>query len=89
MATPAGPQEMEAHFVRDGAALTGRIEGKMGAVPMIDGTVAGDDLSWAIKVSQPMSMKISFKAKQQGDVLSGTAKLGMFGDAKLAGTRKV
>jgi hypothetical protein len=33
-------------------------------------------------------MKISFKAKQRGDAMSGTAKLGMFGDANLAGTRK-
>ena len=88
MATPAGPQEMEAFFVRDDAALTGRIEGKMGSLPVVDGTVAGDDLSWAIEVSQPMRMKISFKAKQQGDALSGTAKLGMFGAANLAGTRK-
>jgi hypothetical protein len=86
--TPGGPQEMTAYLVRDGAALTGRVDSKMGSLPLLDGTAVGDDLGWSIEVSQPMPMKIIFAVKQQGDDLTGAAKLGPFGDAALTGVRK-
>jgi hypothetical protein len=79
---------MTAYLVRDGATLTGRVDSKMGSLPLIDGAAAGDDLSWAVDVSQPMPMKIAFTVKQEGESLTGAAKLGAFGDAALSGVRK-
>jgi cytochrome P450 len=86
--TPGGPQEMTAYLIRDGATLTGRVDSKMGSLPLVDCTANGDDLGWAIEVSQPMPMKIVFAVTQQAGALTGSAKLGMFGDAPLAGVRK-
>jgi hypothetical protein len=84
---PTGPQEMTAHLVREGAALTGRMDTQMGSEPINDGKVTAEGLSWTMSVKKPMAIKLTFDVKVQGDVLNGEAKLGMFGKAKVAGKR--
>jgi cytochrome P450 len=87
MKTPAGPQDLTAYLVRDGGALTGRIDGAMGSLPISDGKVAGDKLSWKMAVTKPMPMKLEFEVAVQGDAVTGRAKLGMFGNADITGVR--
>ena len=87
MQTPMGPQEMTAHLVRDGAALTGRIDSQMGSEPIKDGKAAGDSLRWTLQVSKPMPVKLTFDVTASGESMTGSAKLGMFGTAALEGRR--
>jgi cytochrome P450 len=85
--TPMGPQEMTAQWVRAGDAFTGKIESPMGSEPIADGKIAGETLSWTLSVKKPMPIKLKFEAQLEGDTMTGSATLGMFGKAELAGKR--
>lgn len=84
--TPMGPQQFTAHFDADGGALTGRLEGAMGAEE-VNGTVDGDQLTWSVNIQQPMPIKVDFDVVVDGDRLNGDAKLGAFGSAPVTGER--
>lgn len=86
LATPMGPQEMEAEFTTADGALSGALKSPMGSEP-VNGTVDGDRLQWTTKVTKPMPIEIDFDATVEGDTMSGTAKLGAFGNAGLTGSR--
>jgi cytochrome P450 len=84
--TPMGPQEMTTHIVRNGNNFTGRMGSPMGA-ENITGTINGDTLNWIMKVTKPTSITLTFEVKIDGDKMTGTAKLGMFGKSTLTGQR--
>jgi hypothetical protein len=84
--TPAGPQVMHLHIATEGDRFTGRIDSPMGDLD-IAGSVQGNTLNWVTEISKPMSMKVTFEVVINGDVLSGTAKMGFLGKAKLIGER--
>jgi cytochrome P450 len=86
LATPMGPQEMTAQFVRNGASFTGRIDSAMGGED-ISGQSDGAAMNWTMQVTKPAAIKLSFDVKIDGDTMSGKAKLGMFGNANLTGQR--
>jgi aerobic carbon-monoxide dehydrogenase large subunit len=87
MKPPVGPeQRMVATFNTDGGALTGKLEAPEGTQEF-SGTVDGNRLKWEMKVTQPMPITLKYDLTVEGDALSGTAKLGMFGKAKVQGTR--
>lgn len=85
--TPAGPQEMTLHLVRDADAFTGRIDSAMGSEPIKNGKITADTLNWTMDVKKPMPIKLSFEVQVQGESMTGHAKLGVFGKAKLQGQR--
>ncbi|NUR69266.1 MAG: hypothetical protein HOU81_00450 [Hamadaea sp.] len=89
MKTPMGTMQGELILVTSGATLTGSLTGPSGPEPLVDGVVDGDDLTWTIKLSKPMSMTIHYKVKIDGDSLNGTAKLGVFKPTSIVGTRAV
>jgi hypothetical protein len=84
--TPVGPQIMHLHVLTQGDCFTGRIQSPMGDLD-IAGSATGDTLSWVTEITKPMSMKVSFEVAVDGDTLSGTAKMGFLGRAKLTGER--
>jgi len=85
--TPAGPQDMTLHFVRNNDTFEGRIESPMGSEVIKNGTIAGDNLSWVMNVKKPMPIRLSFEVRIQGEHMTGSAKLGVFGKAKLEGRK--
>jgi cytochrome P450 len=85
--TPAGPQEMTVQLIRSGDTVTGRIDSPMGGEAINDGKVSGDKLSWTMKVTKPMSIKLTFDVKIEGNQMTGKVKLGFFGSAALSGQR--
>jgi cytochrome P450 len=87
MQTPMGAQALTAHLLRDGAALTGRVDSREGADPISEGKASGDTLSWTLDLKKPRAITLKFSVKVEGDTLSGKAALGMFGDAKVTGRR--
>jgi hypothetical protein len=84
--TPMGPQTVTATITTSGDAFTGKTEGPMGSQD-ITGKVAGDSLTWNADITSPMPMTLEFQAKVEGDKMTGTVKLGMFGNASMSGER--
>ena len=69
-----------------GDTFTGRTEGRMGAQD-ISGKVDGDALTWSANITNPMPMTLDFTARIDGDKMTGTVKLGAFGNAPMSGER--
>ena len=86
MNTPMGPQSATLELKTNGDSLEGSMAGPQGTVPLEDGKIDGDGLSWKITVAQ-MNMTIEFNATVDGDKMTGEAELGSFGKATLEGTR--
>jgi carbon-monoxide dehydrogenase large subunit len=86
MDTPMGAQEMTGRFQTEGEVLTGVLESPEGD-QAFTGTVTGGRLKWDMKVTKPMPITLKYDLTVDGDAISGSAKLGMFGKAKVSGTR--
>ena len=86
LATPMGPQEMTGRFTTSNAVLNGVLESEQGSMAF-EGTVTGNLLKWDMKVTKPMPMTLKYELTIEGNSLSGKAKLGMFGTAKVTGQR--
>jgi carbon-monoxide dehydrogenase large subunit len=86
LSTPMGPQTFTARFVTDGTRLTGTLDSDIGS-ENFEGTVDGGQLNWTMKVTKPMPITLKYDILVDGDRLTGKAKMGMFGTAKLKGER--
>jgi cytochrome P450 len=87
MSTPVGPQVLTAKIVRAGTTFTGTIASSEMGVRDITGKCSGNSLTWTLGLTKPVSIKLSFDAVVEGDNMTGSVKLGMFGKAGLAGRR--
>jgi hypothetical protein len=85
--TPIGPQASVATFIREGASLTGRIDGKLGGEEIIEGQADGDTLKWVNDVRKPAKIKLSFEVTLADARLSGKVKMGLFGTFNVTGER--
>lgn len=85
--TPIGTQESTLEAKTSGGALTGTQSGPDGSMEVQDGAVNGDEASWSVSITSPMAMTLEFKGAVAGDTMSGSVKLGMFGEAKFTGVR--
>jgi carbon-monoxide dehydrogenase large subunit len=86
LATAMGPQEMVGHFATNGSVLTGKLESPQGSQEF-EGVVDGNHLKWEMKVTKPMPLTLKYELTIDGDALTGKAKLGFFGTAKVTGER--
>ena len=84
--SPLGDQKMTIAVQSAGSSFTGTASGAMGAAD-INGTVAGDTLTWQQQVSVPMPMTLDCTATVAGDSISGDVKAGAFGSFPLTGKR--
>ena len=86
LATPMGPQAMVGRFTTDAEVLKGVLESDQGSMEF-QGVVEGNRLKWDMKVTKPMPLTLKYDLTVEGDTISGKAKLGMFGTAKVTGQR--
>ena len=86
LSTPMGAQVMQLHIATRDETFTGRIESPMGDMD-IAGSAKGNALNWVVEVTRPMKLKVTFDVVVEGDAMSGTAKMGFMGKAKLTGER--
>ena len=86
--TPMGAQQGQLTLSTEGGNLTGKMTGAQGEMDIKDGAI-GDDgaLSWKADITSPMAMTLEVSASVSGDEISGSVKLGAFGDATFSGTR--
>jgi hypothetical protein len=89
MNTPMGAQPATLELEENDSTLTGTMTAAAapGPLEVTDGTVDGDNLTWKAALTQPMPINLEFSATVDGDKISGTAKLGAFGDASFEGAR--
>jgi hypothetical protein len=87
METPLGTREAQLTLKASGAALSGTMSGEAGATDIYEGSVNGNNVAFKVDISQPMPLTLEFAAAIDGDQISGSVKLGMFGDAPLSGSR--
>lgn len=86
IATPMGPQPMTGRFATKGSWLKGSLASDQGTQDF-EGTVTGNLLQWEMKVTKPMRLTLKYELLIEGDTISGNAKLGIFGTAKVTGRR--
>ena len=86
MSTPMGPQEMTAHFRSEGASVSGELVSDQGSQGFA-GTLDGNRIRFDLAVEKPMKLTLKYDITIEDDALTGKAKMGMFGSAKLKGTR--
>jgi hypothetical protein len=85
--TPIGKQESTLEAQASGGVLTGTQSSPDGSQPIRDGAVNGDEATWSVSISSPMPMTLEFKGAVQGDTMTGSVKLGMFGESSFTGVR--
>jgi len=85
--SPMGSQEGTLKLDVDGDRLTGTMSAAQGSMELQNGKIDGNDLSWNARMTSPMPMKLEFRARVEGDAITGTVKLGAFGSATFEGHR--
>ncbi len=87
METPLGTRAAVLTLKADGATLTGTMGGDGGTTDIYDGTANGNNITWKTDITDPMSLTLELSAAIDGDALTGSVVLGMFGNAPVTGTR--
>ena len=85
--TPMGAQNGTLTLSTEGGNLTGKMTGAGGEMDIQDGAIDGETLTWKADITSPMAMTLEFTASVDGDAISGSVKLGAFGNATFEGTR--
>lgn len=86
LATKMGSQQITLVMQTEGNEVSGVIESPMGNMAFA-GHIEGNTLAWDMKITKPIPMKARYEISIDGDTLSGFAKLGLLGKAKLSGER--
>lgn len=71
----------------NGSDLTGTLSNGAQSTAIQDGRADGDNASWKADISSPMPMTLEFTVTVTGNNMTGSVKLGIFGNAPLRGTR--
>jgi hypothetical protein len=85
--SPLGRQEGTLDLRADGPTLTGTSTDGRTTVDIFDGTIDGGRLRFAIRIKQPMPMKLQFDLTVDGDQIAGSVKTGILGRQKVNGAR--
>ena len=85
--TPMGLQTGTLVLTINGNELSGSMQSPQGDLAIADGKADGDNLSWTTSITSPMPMNLEFSATVAGDKITGSVKLGAFGNADFKGTR--
>ena len=88
IATPMGEQKVELELVQDGDQVTGVSRNDLeGETPMVDPVLSGNKLTWKSNITRPIKVTATMELTFNGDLVTGTAKAGMFPAAKVIGQR--
>ncbi len=85
--TPMGVQTGTLVLTINDNELSGSMQSPQGEMAIADGKADGDNLSWTTSITSPMPMTLEFSAAVAGNEITGSVKLGTFGNADFKGTR--
>ena len=83
--TPMGDKSGVLELKSEGSVLTGSLSDDAHHIPINDGKVAGNELTWSARLTKPR-MNFKFTATVDADRISGVAKH-VLGKATFSGTR--
>jgi hypothetical protein len=87
MDTPMGERKATLEVTTQGGTLKGKQSAEGNSADIFDGTVSGNDVAWKVNITQPMALTLEFSAAIDGDKMSGSMQIGMFGSSSFTGTR--
>ena len=87
MTTPMGDRDATLNVKSEGGLLTGTQAAEGNSVPIFDGKVSGDDVTWKVSITYPMALTLSFTGKVAGDTMSGEMGIGPMGSFPFTGTK--
>jgi len=80
MQTPQGDMTADATFVQEKDRFKFNMPGPQGMELAGEGTIKGQELEWAVLLSGGMGeMTLTYKAKVEGDTMTGEVQAGDFG----------
>ena len=85
--TPFGSRDVTLTLNVDGDSVSGTLAYKEDSPAFTGGMVDGDNVTWGMDISEPIEMHLTCEATVAGDTISGSIKLGGFGDASFSGNR--
>jgi hypothetical protein len=87
--TPFGAQALRLELTAGGSAVTGAASLGATSVPIRDGRVSGDQLTFEVDITEPTELTLAVKLTIDGDTLTGKAKAKgkLLPSAKVTGTR--
>jgi hypothetical protein len=85
--TPMGRQESTLELTEDGSTLSGTASSNGEVIDIFDGSVDGDNVTWKVKITKPISVTATLTGTVNGDEISGHAKAGFFPAAPFTGVR--
>jgi hypothetical protein len=87
--TPQGEMTQEATFTQDKEALKVSMTSPMGTDMKGEGTIKGQELQWTLTISTPNGdFALGFKAKLDGDAMTGEVQMGDFGNSTFIAKKK-
>jgi hypothetical protein len=87
METPMGERKATLDVTSEGGTLKGKQSAEGNSADIFDGTVSGNEVAWKVNITQPMALTLEFSATVDGDKMTGSMKIGMFGSSAFTGTR--
>jgi len=89
MQTPQGDMTADATFVQENDKFKFSMPGPEGMDLAGEGTIKGQDLEWAVLLSGGMGeLTLTYRAKVEGDKMSGEVQAGDFGAFPFTATKK-
>ena len=85
--TPMGPQAIRVTFQTEGGVLSGLFDSAEGRQAFQGGTFEDGRARFDLAVEKPMKITLKYDLSIDGDSIAGKCKMGMFGSAKVSGTR--
>ncbi|MBI3679744.1 MAG: hypothetical protein HY235_05045 [Acidobacteria bacterium] len=86
--TQIGQQNYTYEFKVDGNKLTGKAASGRGEVPIQEGALNGDDISFVeVRKFQDQEIRIEYKGKVSGDEMKLTRKVGDFATTEIVARR--
>jgi hypothetical protein len=84
--TPMGEQQSTIELSESDGQLSGRMTAPEESA-IYDGSASGDEVSWRVDITKPMSLKLHVTATIAGDSMSGKIKAGIFPAAPFTAQR--
>lgn len=85
--TPIGKQKVKLTLKSDGNVLSGALDGAEGRNEITEGTIDGSTVFFRASIKRPVKVKISYKAKIDGENMIGTAKTPLLPTINFSGVR--
>ena len=85
--SPLGDREATLNLDITGEVVSGSLHSKDVVQNFFGGAVNGNEVSWEMDLTRPISLHLICTATVKGDSITGVMKLGAYGDANFSGTR--